>query len=201
MWFFYSPAYLIHYIGTEAHQNSDYPRRKWRTKYSRELAWGKAGSQKASQSTHCYLSWNLLPIQTQGQGSWDISSFFFFFHGVYPLWEFPSGSVVNNLPVMQEMQVQSLYWEDPLEEGVATLFSVLTWRIPWTGALQSLVTKSRIWLKWLSMHACIRPLFFSFSPLLCPLSFLHFPFFPFLVKWIIDFGMRQCSQFIHFNDF
>ena len=84
MWFFYSPAYLIHYIGTEAHQNSDYPRRKWRTKYSRELAWGKAGSQKASQSTHCYLSWNLLPIQTQGQGSWDISSFFFFFSWCIP---------------------------------------------------------------------------------------------------------------------
>ena len=68
----------------------------------------------------------------------DISSFFFFFYGVYPRWEFPSGSVVNNLPVMQEMQVQSLYWEDPLEEGMATLFIVLTWRIPWTGALQSI---------------------------------------------------------------
>ena len=37
-----------------------------------------------------------------------------------------------NLPVMQETQVQSLGQEDPLEEGMATLSSVLAWRIPWT---------------------------------------------------------------------
>ena len=30
------------------------------------------------------------------------------------------------------MQVQSLGWEDPLEEGMATHSSVLAWRIPWT---------------------------------------------------------------------
>ena len=87
MWFFYSHyAYLIHYIGTEAHQNSDYPQRKWRAKYRRELAWGKAGSQKASQSAHCYLSWTLLPIQTQGKCSWAQIAhllFFFFFFMVY----------------------------------------------------------------------------------------------------------------------
>ena len=33
---------------------------------------------------------------------------------------------------VQEMQVQSLSWEDPLEEGMATPSSVLAWRIPWT---------------------------------------------------------------------
>ena len=36
--------------------------------------------------------------------------------------------------------VQSLGWEDPLEEGMATQSSVLAWRIPWTeepGGLQS----------------------------------------------------------------
>ena len=40
---------------------------------------------------------------------------------------------------MQEMQVQSLDWEDPLEEGMATHSSILIWRIPWTeepGGLQ-----------------------------------------------------------------
>ena len=39
------------------------------------------------------------------------------------------------------MQVQSLGWEDPLEEGMATHSSVLAWRIPWTekpGGLQSM---------------------------------------------------------------
>ena len=30
------------------------------------------------------------------------------------------------------MQVRSLGWEDPLEEGMATHSSILTWRIPWT---------------------------------------------------------------------
>ena len=42
---------------------------------------------------------------------------------------------------MQEMQVQSLGWEDPLEEGMATHSSILAWRIPWTeepGMLQSM---------------------------------------------------------------
>ena len=33
---------------------------------------------------------------------------------------------------MQEMGVQSLGGEDPLEEGMATHSSVLAWRIPWT---------------------------------------------------------------------
>ena len=39
------------------------------------------------------------------------------------------------------MQVQSLGREDPLEEEMATYFSVLAWKIPWTenpGGLQSL---------------------------------------------------------------
>ena len=33
---------------------------------------------------------------------------------------------------MQEMWVQSLGWEDPVGEGMATRSSVLAWRIPWT---------------------------------------------------------------------
>jgi len=41
----------------------------------------------------------------------------------------------------QETWVRSLGQEDPLEEGMATHFSVLAWRIPWTeeaGELQSM---------------------------------------------------------------
>ena len=41
----------------------------------------------------------------------------------------------------QEMWVQSLGWEDPLEKGMATHSSTLAWRIPWTeepGGLQSI---------------------------------------------------------------
>ena len=44
----------------------------------------------------------------------------------------PRGSVVRNLPVMQETQVWSLGLEDPLEECMETHSSILAWRIPWT---------------------------------------------------------------------
>ena len=39
---------------------------------------------------------------------------------------------VKDLPAMQETQVGSLGWEDPLEGGMAIHSSVLAWRIPWT---------------------------------------------------------------------
>ena len=39
---------------------------------------------------------------------------------------------VKNLPAMEETQVQSLGLEDPLEKGMATHSSILTWRTPWT---------------------------------------------------------------------
>ena len=42
---------------------------------------------------------------------------------------------VKNLPTMQETQVRSLGWEDPLEKGMATHSSILDWRIPWTEEL------------------------------------------------------------------
>ena len=38
--------------------------------------------------------------------------------------------MVKNLPEMQKTWVQSLGWEDPLEEGMATQSSILAWRIP-----------------------------------------------------------------------
>ena len=42
---------------------------------------------------------------------------------------------------MQELQVRSLHWEDPLEEEIATHCSIIAWKIPWTeepGGLQSM---------------------------------------------------------------
>ena len=47
----------------------------------------------------------------------------------------PGGSVVKSPPAMQklwEMQVRTLGWEDPLEEGMAAYSNVLAQRIPWT---------------------------------------------------------------------
>ena len=38
---------------------------------------------------------------------------------------------VKQLPAIQESWVRSLGWEDPLENGMATYFSIFAWRIPW----------------------------------------------------------------------
>ena len=59
-------------------------------------------------------------------------------------WDFPSGSVVMNLPANAEDSgdvVWSLGWKHPMEEGMETHSSILAWRIPWTeepGELQSM---------------------------------------------------------------
>ena len=75
---------------------------------------------------HCKISGKLLSLD-------------FFMH--IGIMGFPSDSAVKNLPVMQETQVRSLGWENPLREHMATHSSILAWRIPWTeepGGLQSL---------------------------------------------------------------
>ena len=49
--------------------------------------------------------------------------------------------MMKNLPAMQETQVRSLGWDDPLEKGMATHSSIIAWEIPWTeepGGLQSM---------------------------------------------------------------
>ena len=49
----------------------------------------------------------------------------------------------------QEMQVQSLGWEDPLEEEMATHSRILAWKIPWTeelGGLQSMKSQRHDWV-------------------------------------------------------
>ena len=49
--------------------------------------------------------------------------------------------MVKYLPTMQETQVQSLGWEDPLNKGMATHSSILAWEVPWTekpGGIQSI---------------------------------------------------------------
>ena len=54
--------------------------------------------------------------------------------------------MVKRLPTMLTMWetwVQSLGWEDPLEEGMATHSNILAWRVPWTEELGG-VTKSHI---------------------------------------------------------
>ena len=43
-----------------------------------------------------------------------------------------AAQMVKNLPAMQEVQAQSPGQEDPLEKEMATLSSILAWRILWT---------------------------------------------------------------------
>ena len=67
---------------------------------------------------------------------------------------FPGGSVVKNLSAIQEIWVQFLGREDPLEEGMATHSSILAWRIPWTeepGRLQSMGLQ-RVGWDWVTKH-------------------------------------------------
>ena len=56
-------------------------------------------------------------------------------------WASLVAQMVKTLPAMQETWVWSLGWENPLQKGTATHFSILAWRIPWTeepGRLQSM---------------------------------------------------------------
>ena len=49
--------------------------------------------------------------------------------------------MIKNSPAMQETQLRSPDWEDPLEKGMAAHSSTLAWGIPWTeesGGLQSM---------------------------------------------------------------
>ena len=69
------------------------------------------------------------------------SDFYFYFH---------KAVIIEGLPAAQGMQVRSLVWEDPLEEGMATHSSILAWRVPWTeepSGLQSMRSQSQTPLK------------------------------------------------------
>ena len=57
--------------------------------------------------------------------------------------------LVKNLPAVWETWVQTLVWEDPLEEEMATHSSILAWRIQETeepNGLQSMGLQSQTWL-------------------------------------------------------
>ena len=67
---------------------------------------------------------------------------------------------VKNLPAMQEIQVQSLGQEDPLEKEMATHSGLLAWEVPWSeepGGLQSPGSQNQTGLEQLSRRAHIIP--------------------------------------------
>ena len=70
---------------------------------------------------------------------------------------FPVAQTVKNLPAMQETQVRSLGWEDPLEKEMTICSSIIAWRIPWTedpGRLQSMGSQK-------VRHDCVTSTFFQ----------------------------------------
>ena len=72
--------------------------------------------------------------------------------GLGPIW-LPGGSVVKNLPAMQETWVRFLGQEDPLEKEMATHSSSLAWEVPRTekpGGLQPMRSQSWTVTKWLN---------------------------------------------------
>ena len=56
---------------------------------------------------------------------------------------------------MQETQIQSLDWEDPLEKEMETHFSILAWEIPWTekpDRIQSMESQESNMIQQLNHH-------------------------------------------------
>ena len=51
---------------------------------------------------------------------------------MHVVWASLVAQIVKNVSSVQETQVPSLGWEDPLEKGMATHSSILAWRVPRT---------------------------------------------------------------------
>ena len=71
------------------------------------------------------------------------------------IWASLVTQIEKNSPEMWETWGQSLDWEDPLEEGMATHSSIPAWRIPWTeepGGLQSMGLQESDTTEQLSTH-------------------------------------------------
>ena len=91
-------------------------------------------------------------------------------------WASLVAQLVKNLPAMRETWVQSLGWEDPLEEGMTTHSSFLAWRMPWTEGPGGLLSKGlqRVgndWVTFTSLHPFLE--FFHWNIVL-PAGAWHF---------------------------
>ena len=67
---------------------------------------------------------------TKGEREKEINEEFRINVHILLYWASLMAQMVKNLPAMCETWVQTLGWEDPLEEGMATHSSILAWRIP-----------------------------------------------------------------------
>ena len=120
---------------------------------------------KSVNASAQYKMW-MLPLSSSSKLWSSVSSLEFHLYSI-------NGSRLGQIPLLgwrlwwrtrlpmqetEEMWVWSLGQKGPLEEGIATYFSVLPWRIPWTGAWRAAVHGvSHSWtrLKQFSMHALV----------------------------------------------
>ena len=66
-------------------------------------------------------------------------------------WASLVAQMVRNRPVIWESSVRSLGWKDPREEDMATHYSILAWRIPWTEEPYGLQTMGSDMTEWLTL--------------------------------------------------
>ena len=93
-------------------------------------------------------------------------------------WASQVAQLIKNLPAMQETQIWSLGWEDPLEKDMATHSSSLAWRIPWTeepGRLQSMGLQ-RVGHDWVtSLHVIGTITFIKLKLCIRHLTYISYP--------------------------
>ena len=120
---------------------------------------------------------------------------------------FSGGSVVKNPPAVQETQVQSLGWEDPLEKEMATHSSILTWKNPmdrgtwWATATDHRVAKELDTTQWLNNNIVDLFLIFRESSILFSMVIVINSLKPccFHFYWgIVDL---QCSNIYFFKSY
>ena len=91
------------------------------------------------KATHSSIRAWRIPGTVQSMGSQTVSNSWATF--TFTFWASLVAQLVKNSPAVWKTWVQSLGWEDPLEKGMATHSSILSWRTPWTeepGRLQSM---------------------------------------------------------------
>ena len=96
---------------------------------------GQEGPLEEGMATHSSIlawriPWTEEPSRLQSMGSQSRTQLKQFSTQVHMHWTSLVAQTVKHLPTMRETWVQSLGWEDPLEEGMATHSSILAWRIP-----------------------------------------------------------------------
>ena len=100
---------------------------------------------------------------------------------------------------MQETQVQSLGWEDPLEKEMATHSSVLAWKISWTEETGGLW--SRGFNPWITCIKCTSPFLVCFywslveipccANFCCTEKWLSYVYYTFFSHVLFHFGLSQ----------